>query len=224
MANNNSSGSGGGIGGVKPGGNTSGGNGTGSNNTANTNSSTNGSGTGGVKPGANNTNGTGMAGTTPWNPLLPVLACSDIPWNNSNITANITIDDCLNSTSDFWFWFNQSGSLVWVDPIVATGYDFVVYSGPAMVTVEIPPGYGDDVFDLYLHDGTDWYDTNIDIDAGVSYTFQSPVDRMSIRGIETYEMLDPSDPTAFVTGITYASNGTVLMTMTTVTTNYTQTA
>ena len=221
MANNNSGGSGGGIGGVKPGGNTSGGNGTGSNNTANTNSSTNGSGTGGVKPGANNTNGTGMAGTTPWNPLLPVLACSDIPWNNSNITANITIDDCLNSTSDFWFWFNQSGSLVWVDPIVATGYDFVVYSGPAMVTVEIPPGYGDDVFDLYLHDGTDWYDTNIDIDAGVSYTFQSPVDRMSIRGIETYEMLDPSDPTAFVTGITYASNGTVLMTMTPVTTNYT---
>jgi hypothetical protein len=109
---------------------------------------------------------------------------------------------------------------VWVDPIVATGYDFVVYSGPEMVSVEIPTGYGDDVFDLYLHDGTDWYDTNIDIDAGVSYTFQSPVDRMSIRGIETYEMLDPSDPTAFVTGITYASNGTILMTMTPVTTNY----
>ena len=221
MANNNSNGSGGGIGGVKPGGNTSGGNGTSSNNSANTNSSTNGSGTGGIKPGANNTNGTGMAGTTPWNPLLPVLICHDIPWNDTNLTANITIDDCLNSTSDFWFWFNQSGSLVWVDPIVATGYDFVVYSGPSMTSVEVPPGYGDDVFDLYLHDGTDWYDTNIDIDAGVSHTFQSPVDRMSIRGIEAYEMLDPNDPTAFVAGITYASSGSVLMTMTPITENYT---
>ncbi|MGA0332192.1 MAG: hypothetical protein ACO3MI_07520, partial [Candidatus Poseidoniaceae archaeon] len=135
--------------------------------------------------GGNNNNSTG-AGSNPSNPLMPVVNCSNIAWN---LTTNITINDCLNNTNAFWFEFNQSGSIVWIDPVVAVGYDFVVYNGLAMTSVQIPTGYGDDVFDLYLYSGNGWYDTNIDINAGVTYTFQSPVERMSIRGIEAYEML-----------------------------------
>jgi len=167
--------------------------------------------------GGNNNNSTGV-GSSPSNPLMPVVNCSNIDWS---MTTNISINDCLNNTNAFWFEFNQSGSIVWIDPVVAVGYDFVVYNGPAMTSVQIPTGYGDDVFDLYLYNGNGWYDTNIDINAGVTYTFQSPVERMSIRGIEAYEMLDPNDPTAFVAGITFANSGTVLMTMTPVTENYT---
>ena len=212
-------------GGNNTGGNNSGGN-NGGGNSMHNNSSAGGGQNGGVKPGGNTTggnNGTVMNGTSMANPLMPIIDCSDIPWNDTNITGstNITIDDCVNSTSEFWFWFEQTGKMTWLDPIVAVGYDFIVYSGPTMTSVQIPTGYGDDVFDLYLYGGNGWYDTNIDIDAGVTYTFPDPVERMSIRGIEAYEMLDPNDPTAFVTGITFASSDPVLMTMTPVTENYT---
>ena len=209
------------------GGNNTGGGNNGGGNSMHNNSTGGGGSIGGNKPGdnstGNNTNGSVASGTSSANPLMPIVDCDDIPWNDTNFTSttNITIDDCANSTGEFWFWFNQTGKMTWLDPLVATGYDFVVYSGPAMSSVEIPPGYGDDVFDLYLYGVNGWYDTNIDITAGVAYFFQSPVERMSIRGIEAYEMLDPNDPTAFVAGIAFANSGSVLMTMTPITENYT---
>jgi hypothetical protein len=127
----------------------------------------------------------------------------------------------LNQTNSFWFFFNQSGAVVWIDPIVAVGYDYIVYSGPSIVSVEIPLGYGDDVFDLYYYGTNGWYDSNVDIYGGVAHTFTTPVERMSVRGIEASEMLDPNDPNAFVSGLSFQNNGTVLMTMTPVTDNYT---
>ncbi|MDC0340492.1 hypothetical protein OAM96_00885 [Candidatus Poseidoniaceae archaeon] len=168
--------------------------------------------------GGNNTGGNNTAGNNQTNPIMPVN-CSQINWDAG--PSNVTIDDCWNQTNSFWFFFNQSGVSVWIDPVVAVGYDYVVYSGPSIVSVEIPLGYGDDVFDLYFYGTNGWYDSNIDIDGGVPYTFSTPVERMSIRGIEASEMLDPNDPTAFVTALTFQNSGTVLMTMTPVTENYT---
>ncbi len=173
--------------------------------------------TGGNNTGGNNTGGNNLGGNST-NPLMPVINCSQIMWNAS---MNVTINDCLNQTNSFWFFFNQSGAVVWIDPVVAVGYDYVVYSGPSIFSVEIPLGYGDDVFDLYYFGTNGWYDSNIDIYGGVTYTFSTPVERMSIRGIEASEMLDPNDPTAFVSALTFQNSGTVLMTMTPVTENYT---
>jgi hypothetical protein len=179
---------------------------------------TGGNNTGGNNTGGNNTGGNNTAGNNQTNPLMPVINCSQIMWNAS---MNVTINDCLNQTNSFWFFFNQSGAVVWIDPIVAVGYDYIVYSGPSIVSVEIPLGYGDDVFDLYYYGTNGWYDSNTDIYGGVAYTFSTPVERMSIRGIEASEMLDPNDPTAFVSALTFQTSGTVLMTMTPVTENYT---
>ncbi len=168
--------------------------------------------------GGNNTAGNNTGGNNQTNPIMPVN-CSQINWDAG--PSNVTIDDCWNQTNSFWFFFNQSGNDIWIDPVVAVGYDYVVYSGPSIVSVEIPLGYGDDVFDLYFYGTNGWYDSNIDINGGVPYTFSTPVERMSIRGIEASEMLDPNDPTAFVTALTFQNSGTVLMTMTPVTENYT---
>ena len=191
--------------------NNTGGNNTGGNNTGGNN-------TGGNNTGGNNTAGNNTAGNNQTNPLMPVINCSQIMWNAS---MNVTINDCLNQTNSFWFFFNQSGAVVWIDPIVAVGYDYIVYSGPSIVSVEIPLGYGDDVFDLYVFWNNGWHDSGFDIYGGVTYTFSTPVERMSIRGIEASEMLDPNDPTAFVSALTFQTSGTVLMTMTPVTENYT---
>ena len=191
--------------------NNTGGNNTGGNNTGGNN-------TGGNNTGGNNTAGNNTGGNNQTNPLMPVINCSQIMWNAS---MNVTINDCLNQTNSFWFFFNQSGAVVWIDPIVAVGYDYIVYSGPSIVSVEIPLGYGDDVFDLYVFWNNGWHDSGFDIYGGVTYTFSTPVERMSIRGIEASEMLDPNDPTAFVSALTFQTSGTVLMTMTPVTENYT---
>ena len=190
--------------------NNTGGNNTGGNNTGGNN-------TGGNNTGGNNTAGNNTGGNNQTNPLMPVN-CSQIAWNAS---MNVTINDCWNQTDSFWFFFNQSGAVVWIDPIVAVGYDYIVYSGPSIVSVEIPLGYGDDVFDLYVFWNNGWHDSGFDIYGGVTYTFSTPVERMSIRGIEASEMLDPNDPTAFVSALTFQTSGTVLMTMTPVTENYT---
>ena len=45
------------------------------------------------------------------------------------------------------------------------------------------------------------------------------VDRFRILGIEPSAMLDPLDPLAFVTGLTFASTGNVQMSQNAVTTN-----
>ena len=157
------------------------------------NTSTGGNNTGGNNTGGNNTGGnnTGGVGTNPGNPIMP-SNCTRIDWN---LTTNVTIDDCLNGTSAFWFEFNNTGGIVWIDPEVAIGYDYEVFSSHLITEVNIPYGYGDNIFDLYLQDANgQWYDSGDDIYAGQSYTFNPPVSVMSIRGIEATSMLSPTDP------------------------------
>ena len=217
MGNNTSTG-GNNTGGNNTGGNNTGGNNTGGNNTGGNN--TGGNNTGGSNTDTNNTGGnnTGGVGTNPGNPIMP-SNCTRIDWN---LTTNVTIDDCLNGTSAFWFEFNNTGGIVWIDPEVAIGYDYEVFSSHLITEVNIPYGYGDNIFDLYLQDANgQWYDSGDDIYAGQSYTFNPPVSVMSIRGIEATAMLSPTDPSAFVSGLTFDTNGTVVMTMTPVIGNYT---
>ncbi|MGB2478143.1 MAG: hypothetical protein ACPID5_00230, partial [Candidatus Poseidoniaceae archaeon] len=164
--------------------------------------------------GGNNSAGNNSMGSSQTNPIMPTN-CSRIDWN---LTVNVTIDDCINGTNSFWFELQNTGGIVWIDPEVAVGYDYIVYGGPKISGVNIPVGYGDDIFDLFLFDSvTGWYDTGTNIDAGTTHVFNPPTDNMSIRGIETSELLDPTDPTAFVSGLTFETNGTVVMTMTPVT-------
>ena len=217
MGNNTTTG-GNNTGGNNTGGNNTGGNNTGGNNTGGNN--TGGNNTGGNNTGGNNTGGnnTGGVGTNPGNPIMP-MNCTRIDWN---LTTNVTVDDCINGTSAFWFEFNNTGGIVWIDPEVAIGYDYEVFSNHLITGVTIPYGYGDNVFDLYLRDTNGlWYDSGENIFGGQTYTLNSPVSAMSIRGIEATAMLSPTDPNAFVSGLTFDTNGSVVMTMTPVIGNYT---
>jgi hypothetical protein len=164
---------------------------------------------------ANNTNSPGSSQS---NPLMP-FNCSDINWN----ATGFTLQDCQNNPDSFWFVFNNTGGTFWIDPVVAIGYDYIVWSGPNIRSVTLPTGYGDDIYDLYMWNSTEWYDTGINIDGGETYTFTDKfgVDRLSIRGIEASEELDPNNPTAFVTGLSFTTTNEVMMTMTPVTVNYT---
>lgn len=107
------------------------------------------------------------------------------------------------------------GLPIFVDPVFAIGYDYQVISGPSFTSVLLP-SVGDDLFSIFLYDPLVMeYVFDSVISAGVTYSFGlDGVDRFRVLGIEIGAQIDPDDPTAFVTGLTFAAPGSVRMTQT----------
>lgn len=141
----------------------------------------------------------------------------DVP-GNAPVSLPI-VDPTGSPTGGFVYTFAaevQAGQTIFVDPAVAIGYDYEIGdSDPNFASVLLPEA-GDNLFDLYLFDGTDFvFETTLQ--AGVEHSFNSGVDRFRILGIEASAGLDPNDVTAFVTGLTFVSDGQFTGTMTPIT-------
>ena len=178
----------------------------------------------------NQDNGTGNGSGTPNDPVLPDGDCDDLNGTLSglNLTNSWNMSDCENGTG-FWFNLSVNGTgVTWYDPIYAVGYDYEVISGPQFSSVIVPPGYGDDKFDIYLWDGTEFVLAASDLDALTEYWFTDDgvsmtpgnydgVSKFSIRGLEISAKLDPEDPDAFVTGLSFVQDpneiGEVILSM-----------
>ncbi len=153
----------------------------------------------------------------------------DPNWNNNNnntnnnsgnsstdpILPNNSTDNNTGNNTSFNFTFDVNwGQPTFIDPYVAIGYDYEISEGPNFASVQIPYNYGDGMYDIYLWDGTDYVYSGFSISTGTTYQFQSGgVDRFSIRGIEVSAELNPDDPEAFVTGLTFVNSGAVDMAM-----------
>jgi Nidogen-like len=134
-----------------------------------------------------------LPGSTPTNPLLPVVT-------DRGFRFDLNIGD-----------INRR---IFIDPLLAVGYDYAVQSGPNFSSVLLPTGIGDNLYDLFRFDATlnTYVDSGTRITGGVAYDFAAGgVDRFSIRGIETSANLNPNDPTAFVTGLTFTSTGNAVV-------------
>ena len=135
--------------------------------------------------------GTPPNGSTASNPLLPVATA--VGWD-----------------FDFGIVLNQR---IFIDPVVAIGYDYMVDAGSPLFASVLLPSFGDGFYDLLLWDGMDWVFDQV-LSAGVEHAFGGTgVDRFRIAGIEPSANVDPSNPSAFVTGLTFASAGQVSMSM-----------
>lgn len=102
---------------------------------------------------------------------------------------------------------------IYIDPLIAIGYDFEVTSGPLFASVLLPD-IGDGLFELFLYD-TVLDDFTFDrlLMARDEYNFApGGVNAFRILGIETSAFLDPEDPTAFVTGLRFTEAGLVKLT------------
>jgi len=104
---------------------------------------------------------------------------------------------------------------IFIDPIIAVGYEYEVSSGQLIETVIIPDVLpnGDGEFRIVI-DGVEY-----DLFAGVEFdifaqTGISGVSSFEILGISTAEALDPADDMAFNTGLTFNSGGMVNITQT----------
>lgn len=139
-------------------------------------------------------------GTTPNNPLLP----TPDPSNPNGFTfPGVTVGNGgLGTTTPIFF-----------DPIVSVGYDYSVTGGPLFASVLIPNALpqGDSQFTLELPGFG-----NYSLLAGTTFNLLgiNPLgfSNFRISGIDLAEMLDPTNPTAFVTGLTFTSAGTVTVT------------
>ena len=132
-------------------------------------------------------------GSSPDNPLLPIVT-----------------DDGF----DFDFNIGDINDRIFIDPVVAIGYDYIVNSGPNFQSVLLPTGIGDDQYDLHVFNtgANAFVDSGVDIAGGIAHNFGlGGVDRFRILGIETNAGLDPNDPLAFVTGLTFSGTGQVNM-------------
>lgn len=134
-------------------------------------------------------------GETPENPLLPVV-----------------ID------GSYVFEFDvEVNETVFIDPEVAIGYDYEIThnSSPLFTSVTAPTGFGDDIYELWLWDDTESeYRLDRSFSGGSALSFGGSLDRFRILGIEETLGVNPNDPLAFVTGLTFDSSGIVEMSQT----------
>jgi hypothetical protein len=140
-----------------------------------------------------------LAGQTSGDPLLPV---PPDPENPGFIFPDVVVGDL-----DGGFGITQP---IFFDPIVAVGYDYSVTGGPLFASVLIPkalPG-GDSNFLLELGSFG-----NFSLVAGTPFNLRlvNPLGFSDFRisGIDPNELLDPDNPFAFVTGITFTKPGVV---------------
>jgi hypothetical protein len=96
-----------------------------------------------------------------------------------------------------------------IDPQVAVGYDFATGAGdPLFGSVVLPGGIGDNLYQVLLPDGT-----ALDVAGGdlVDFTMlpghEGGVGSFRVIGIEADAGLDPGDPAAFATQVSFTSDG-----------------
>ncbi len=145
----------------------------------------------------NDGNGSGI---TAADPLLPINDPAD-----SGAGFDFVVD-----VGDTGFGIDPTQPL-FIDPYVATGYEYEAV-GSTFATVMIPDSFGDGLYNVYYWNGTDYVFAG---EIGTNTTFNfldlnpAGYSKFMIDGIEVGAALDPSDPLAFVTGLTFVSGGNI---------------
>jgi prepilin-type N-terminal cleavage/methylation domain-containing protein len=108
--------------------------------------------------------------------------------------------DANHSGSNAQYYYAQDG-MVFLDPEIAVGYDFTSSVNYQSVMIPKPLPGGQDTFELVVEGQT------YTLKAGKVFDFRpmypDGVKAFTIRGIHESERLDPTNLTAFVTGVTF---------------------
>jgi hypothetical protein len=128
--------------------------------------------------------------------------------NESFIATPVALPEAGGAPGSFSFSLDvRADQPVFLDPLVAVGYDYAVGTGdPLFKTVSLPVGIGDGRYTLHVG--------GLSLDVGgnqiVDFTalgFAQGVAGFRVTGIETAAMLDPADSSAFVTRLTFMADG-----------------
>ncbi len=105
-------------------------------------------------------------------------------------------------------------SPVFIDPFVATGYEYKIGLGNPLFQSVILPILGDNQYDLYLWSGDAWLLEEENLAGGVEFIFGDGTDYFKVLGIEESLGIDPEDVTAFITELKFMEDGVFTGTMT----------
>jgi hypothetical protein len=115
------------------------------------------------------------------------------------------------SGSTFGFDFTvTTASTFYIDPAVAIGYQYAIGAGNPNFASVLLPLVGTGLFNLMSCNGASLGSAT----AGVAHSFGAGgVDCFRVLGIDASAGLDPNDPTAFITGLTFMGDGEFTGTM-----------
>jgi hypothetical protein len=142
-----------------------------------------------------------------------------------NLPTNVTpIPTASGTVNPHVYTFNVEGvgpdSVTYIDPIVADAFIYTIGAGdPNFKSVEPVTIVGDGIYILYVWDGTKFVLVDAGFVAGSTFDFTlngftNGVSEFEIAGLDPG--VDPTDITAFVTGLTFMSPGDFTGTMTAV--------
>lgn len=134
-------------------------------------------------------------------------------WWTGDATAGFIATPSLLPTStepDGGFRFDVevfADQPIFIDPLVATGYVYQTGVGdPLFKTVSLPVGIGDGLYVLRVL-GQEFILAENDVFDFTLHGFADGVSRFEVAGIEPSALIDPNDPQAFVTRLTFMGNG-----------------
>jgi hypothetical protein len=142
--------------------------------------------------------------------------------NNVYLPTTVPVPTTSGLTAGAPYSFSQlpasPNSVTFIDPVVATGFEYNTASGdPNFKTVQIVTNVGDGNYEVWVWDGGTWvlFDATLAVNEVFDLTAfdTSGANRFQIRGIETSAGVSPFDITAFVTGLTFMREGTFNGTM-----------
>jgi hypothetical protein len=160
------------------------------------------------------------------NPLFAVSNANSAAWSQAffNFTplptgAPLVNLPMVNNVGAYQYDMTVvGGQEVFIDPAIAIGYAYLIGTGnPDFASVQLPSIQTDD-FDLSYLVGGLWLTAMV----APGGTFDFPtggVTRFDVTGIDPSLMLNPTDTTAFVTGLTFTADGTFTGTQTPLTEN-----
>jgi hypothetical protein len=103
-----------------------------------------------------------------------------------------------------------AGATYYIDPAIAIGYQYQIGLGNPNFASVLLPSIGDNLFDLVSCGGASLGPAT----AGIVHSFGAGgVNCFKVLGIEASAGLDPNDPTAFITGLTFTGDGEFTGTM-----------
>lgn len=140
---------------------------------------------------------------------------------NGSSADNALLPSEIGENGSFNFIFTPLSSMqpVFIDPIIATGYDYQIMDGTNLITSVILPILPEDTdgYEIYLLGDTSPTGLLGTVLGGVTFNFETPLSGFTVLDINTDALLDPSNPTAFVTGLTFLDTSLVSMSQTPIT-------
>ena len=136
----------------------------------------------------------------------------DVENGESEFTPLMPDEDVeVGEESEFVFTLPEveAGETIWFDPDVSTGYTYTAGNGGQFASVTAPTLLSVNDADGYLITFTDslGVEETKALMAGQTLDFPFPVTTFTLTGINEDLMLDPTDPTAVVTGVSFEDTG-----------------